>query len=100
MKAGRNAPKRESKTQKRVGKWEELSIRNYFVRLFGKYDFRNEQHFLYFGKWMVLLLLLFVELWMILQHFDGFFHAGERVKTISLSAGVLVLTVSEIFQLF
>lgn len=100
MKAGRNAPKRENKNQKRAGKWEELSIRNYFVRLFGKYDFRNEQHFLYFGKWMVLLLLLSVELWMMLHHFDGFFKVGQRLETISLSVGVLVLTVSEICQLF
>ncbi len=57
----------KSKKEKNVRGERGETIRAYFVRLFGKYDFRNEEHFLYFGKWLIFILLLLVESLAILQ---------------------------------
>ena len=70
----KRARKKERKERKITTQMEKIAeelkpIRNYFVRLFGKIQFKNEGQFLFFGKWMVLLLLLIVEVLMILQNF-------------------------------
>ena len=57
---------------KRTEKWEENPIKNYFVRLFGKVNFKNEAQFLYFGKWLVFLVLLTVEVLMLLEILEVF----------------------------
>ncbi len=84
----------------RVEKGEENKIRAYFVRLFGKYDFRNEEQFLYFGKWLIFILLLLIEVLVVLQSFDGFAAKGGWGNFIHLCSTVCILTLSMAVQLF
>ncbi len=41
---------------------DESRIRNYFVRLFGKYDFKNERQFNIFAKVLLYVLLASAQL--------------------------------------
>lgn len=50
---------------------EKEGFRAGFVRLFGRYDFRNEEHFLHFGKWLIFVILVLVESLLLLQCLDG-----------------------------
>ncbi len=75
-------------------------IRAYFVRLFGRYDFHNEAHFRYFGKWLIFILLLLVESLVVLQGLATFeLRGGWRTFTWVL-ASVGVLTACVALQLF
>ena len=101
----KRAKKKERKERKITTQMEKIAeelkpIRNYFVRLFGKIQFKNEGQFLFFGKWMVLLLLLIVEILMILQNFYLFNNAETRYRFILLLIFVGGLTASEILHFF
>lgn len=48
-------------------KGEDKRIRNYFVRLFGNYDFRDEKQFILFSKVLLYVLLVLVEVLMLWQ---------------------------------
>ncbi len=76
------------------------SIRAYFVRLFGKYDFRNEEQFLYFGKWLIFILLLLVEGLALLDGLDGFREKGGFPTFLGLLAVVVIQTIFTALQLF
>ena len=93
-----NSEKKKSK--KRIEKGEKNRIRAYFVRLFGKYDFRNEQQFLFFGKWLLFIVLIVVELFLIWQHIVDFQRNGGWKWLIALLALEGVLTTSEALNLF
>ena len=92
--------KMDNDISKRVERREEKPIRNYFVRLFGKINFKNEEQFLYFGKWVVFIALLIVEILMILQHIEDFKAEKGWINAIVLISLVVILTVSEAFQIF
>ncbi len=94
------AKKKRAPNAKHNERGEENKIRAYFVRLFGKYDFRNEQQFLYFGKWLIFTLLLLVELLAVLQRLDGFYEKGGWGSFLMLLAVVFVLSVSVALQFF
>ncbi len=79
---------------------EENRIRAYFVRLFGKYDFRNEEQFLYFGKWLIFVLLLLVEGLALLQWIDGFASRGGVGMFLLFFAVAAVLAISTALQFF
>ncbi len=79
---------------------DENPIRSYFVRLFGKINFRNEAQFLYFGKWLVFLVLITVEVLMILQQTDEFKAEKGWIKLVVLLSLATILTASEGVQLF
>ena len=82
----------------RVG--EENKIRAYFVRLFGRYDFRNEEQFRYFGKWLFFILLLLVETLVLLQQLGDFLERRNWVNFIASGIVVLTLTLSMALQFF
>ncbi|MBQ7913345.1 MAG: sensor histidine kinase [Clostridia bacterium] len=92
--------KTDDATSKRVERREENPIRNYFVRLFGKINFKNEAQFLYFGKWLVFLALLAVEILMILQHVGDFKGEKGWINAVVLISLVVILAASEAIQLF
>ena len=77
----------EKRTNKRE-RSEERGLRAYFLRLFGKYDIRDEKQFVLFGKWLILIVLVFLELLMLVQNLN-------RVRFIGWSVffGLLSLTV-------
>ncbi len=76
------------------------AIRAYFVRLFGKYDFRNEAHFLYFGKWLVFILVCLVECLLLLQQLNECIAFGKWWRFIVVASVVLALSVSIGLQFF
>lgn len=82
----------------RVG--EENKIRAYFVRLFGRYDFRNEEQFRYFGKWLFFILLLLVETLVLLQQLGDFLERRNWVNFIASCIVVFTLTLSMALQFF
>lgn len=81
-------------------KREENPIKNYFVRLFGKINFKNEEQFLYFGKWLIFLVLIAVEVLMMFQSLDEFKAEKGWIKLVVLLSLVIILTASAAVQLF
>ena len=79
---------------------EEHRFRAYFVRLFEKYNIRNEEQFTTLGKWLIFSILVIVEILILLQHFDHFSERGGWVTLISILAVEFVLTLSETLKLF
>lgn len=79
---------------------EGKSVRAYFLRLFGKYDLRNERQFVFLGKWLIFIVLLVVELSAILRHFDGFAQNGGWGTFFMLVIVAGVLTISQGLKLF
>lgn len=81
-------------------KKDENPIRNYFVHLFGKINFRNEAQFLNFGRWLVFLGLIAVEIGMLLQHIGNYKNQDGWVGLVIHCSLIFLLTVSEAVQLF
>lgn len=89
--------KREQKTAK-DGK--ETKRRYHFLRIFEKYDIRNEQQFIILGKWAIFIVLLMVELLALGAHIYSFALHGGLPVFIVLIATEVVLTLSETLKLF
>ena len=82
-------------------KWEENRFRAYFVRLFEKYDIRNEARFINFGKWLIFIILIWLEILIFLQYFSNIVQQNDRWPIFGLLLGVeAVLTVAEALTLF
>ncbi len=75
-------------------------IRAYFVRLFGKYDFRNEEQFLRFGKWFVFILVCLVECLLLLQQLRQCILFGKWWQLIVVSSVMATLSGSIGLQFF
>ena len=88
--------KREKKN--RIG--EENKLRAYFVRLFGRYDFRNADDFRRFGRWFFFILLVLVEILVSLQQLDRFLDGGKFAYLLGSVIVIGVLTLSMAIQLF
>ncbi len=91
------------KTQQRSehgqkGKTEEKTLRAYFLRLFGKFDFRDEKQFVYFAKWLVFIILLVVELMLAVPRFRNFSNNWKDVLLLLTVEGAL--TIVEAVKLF
>lgn len=81
-------------------KGEENRIKNYFVRLFGKYDFRNETQFILFAKILLYVLLVLVEVLMIWQQTAIWNEKNGKIVLLALLGCTGALTVSESLRLF
>ena len=96
--------KKETKTPKTklrlFEKGEENRIKNYFVRLFGKYDFRNETQFTVFAKILLYVLLVLVEVLMLWQQAAIWNEKYGKIILIALLGCTGALTVSESLRLF
>lgn len=79
---------------------EENRLRAYFVRLFGRHDFRNEEQFNRFGKRLFFILLVLVELLVVLQRVDKFLKGGSIGNLLASSIVTCTLTLSMALQLF
>ncbi len=88
------------KKDKKTEKVEESKIRAYFVSLFGKYDLRNEKQFLFFGKWLIFIFLMLIELLVVLQGIERLIDGGRWGNMILRLSLVGVLTASMAVQLF
>ncbi len=77
----------------------EKSGRFHFFRLFGKYDFRDKEQFIAFGKWLLFVLLIAMEGLILLNHFATF--GVERWQVIiAIVALEGLLTLSQALKLF
>ena len=81
-------------------KQEKRDLRSSFLRLFGKYDVRNEQQFIYFGKWLIFLVLVFVEALILLQNLYSAIKGGAWAMLVIVLALETVLTLSQALKLF
>ena len=63
----------------------EKGFRNYFVKLFEKYDVRNERQFITFGKWLLFIILVLVELLALVGHILAFETLGGGKRSVRLS---------------
>ena len=90
----------ELENPRAMEKPEEGRFKQYFVRLFGKYDFRNEKDFLRFARWLILILLLLMEVLILWGNGIDLLEAKDVWGMVGLSTCVAVLTVSFSLQLF
>lgn len=97
-----NKPQKERKDrrEKFTEKWEETRLYAYFSRLFEKYDIRNEAKFIQFGKWLIFIVLVFVELFILLQHFSRLHENGGWGVAMLLVGAEIILTLAEALTLF
>ena len=79
---------------------EKKGLRSYFFKLFDKYGFRNEQQFAFWGKWLIFIVLILLEVFMVLEHVAEFEREGGWGVLISLLALETVLTLSQALKLF
>ncbi len=94
----RNKQFKQERTEKRGERSE--GIKAYFVRVLGKYDFRNEAHFLHVGKWLIFILVLLMECLLLLQQVGAFIMQGGGVKLVWVLVVVGVLSISVALQFF
>ncbi len=97
MNKKKNAPETPSKA-KRL--WDKGEIRNYFVRLFGKYDFRNEKQFLFFAKWLMYIALVLIEIMLLWQQADQWGSREGKIANVILISFCATLLLSEGLRLF
>lgn len=91
---------REAASKNKLRFWDKGEFRNYFVRLFGKYDFRNEKQFLVFAKWLLYVLLILIEVLLFWQQWDNW-KTNEGAITNSILLGFeLLLLLSEGLKFF
>ena len=74
---------------------EEHRFRAYFVRLFEKYNIRNEEQFLRIGKRLIFIILVLVESFIVLQQFDHFADRGGWKNFTMILVVESALTLSE-----
>ena len=71
-----------------------------FIRILEKYNIRNEGQFLHFGKWVLFVLIVFMELLIVLQHLELTIDNQNWDTFVALMGLVLTLTVVEIAKNF
>ncbi len=81
-------------------KKEERGFRTYFARLFEKYDIRNARRFVTFGKWLLFIILVFVELLALAEHILSFEERGGWKTLGALIALSSALALSQALKLF
>ena len=89
--------KRQDKTE---NKNKEKGLRSYFFRLFGRYDFRNEKSFVSFGKWLIFIILVIVEAFILLQHIAYFTEYGGWIGLMKVIGAEALLTAVSATQFF
>ncbi len=96
----REANALDKKQNKTDNKNKEKGFRSYFFRLFGKYNFRNEKSFVSFGKWLIFIILLLVEAFILLQHIAYFTTSGGWTGLMILIVLETLLTAVSATQFF
>ncbi len=85
--------------QEPIEKKESKGGRPNFLRLFGKYDFRDKEKFVEFGKWLLFIMLIAVEVLILLYHFS--YYGVDRWEIlIAILALEGLLTLSQALKLF
>ena len=93
---GENKQKKANK----VRRSDERGLRAYFVRLFGKYDIRDEKQFISLGKWLIFVVLVIVEALILLQHLYEFSERGGWGMLLAVLIVESALTLSSVMKFF
>ncbi len=91
------------KTQKQTKdnkKREEKRFQAYFLRLFGKWDFRNEESFIRFAKWLIYACFIIVVGFLVLDYVRDFSFGGNQTVFFVLIGVAALLLLSEGLKLF
>lgn len=81
-------------------KREEKRFQAYFLRLFGKWDFRNEESFVRFAKWLIYACFIVVEGFLVLDYVRDYSFGGDETVFFILISVAALLLVSEGLKLF
>lgn len=92
--------KRPRAYDKNVENTEGNKFRGYFVRVFEKYDIRNQERFGAFCKWLIFLMLISMEILMLLQCLGEYVWHGEWKSAMLVVITESVLTLCEGLRLF
>ena len=76
------------------------AVRATFVKLLGKYNFRDEKQLIFFGKWLLFIVLIVMEVLFVLSQLDDFELRGGWPMLIRLLVLMGVLTISQALKLF
>ena len=71
-----------------------------FVKAIEKYDFQNEERLLYIAKWVLYVLLMFMELLVLLQHIEQFISDGDWLTFLAFLIVACTLTITETLKNF
>lgn len=93
---GENKQKKPNKARRS----DERGLRAYFVRLFGKYDIRDEKQFISLGKWLIFVVLVIVEALILLQHLYEFSERGGWGMLLAVVIVESALTLSSVMKFF
>lgn len=90
----------KQKKANKVRRSDERGLRAYFVRLFGKYDIRDEKQFISLGKWLIFVVLVIVEALILLQHLYEFSERGGWGMLLAVLIVESALTLSSVMKFF
>ena len=90
----------KQKKANKVRRNDERGLRAYFVRLFGKYDIRDEKQFISLGKWLIFVVLVIVEALILLQHLYEFSERGGWGMLLAVLIVESALTLSSVMKFF
>lgn len=90
----------KQKKANKVRRSDERGLRAYFVRLFGKYDIRDEKQFISLGKWLIFVVLVIVEVLILLQHLYEFSERGGWGMLLAVLIVESALTLSSVMKFF
>ena len=81
-------------------KRDENKLRAYFLKLFGKWNVRDEKQFEHFAKWLIYVCYIVMEAFIILEHIYYFDERGGWPTFIELIVVGGILLLSEALKLF
>ena len=81
-------------------KRDENKLRAYFLKLFGKWNVRDEKQFEHFAKWLIYVCYIVMEAFIVLEHIYYFDERGRWPTFIVLIVVGGVLLLSEALKLF
>lgn len=90
----------KQKKSSKFRRGDERGLRAYFVRLFGKYDIRDEKQFTTLGKWLIFVVLVIVEVLILLQHLYEFSKRGGWGMLLAILIVESALTLSSVMKFF
>ncbi len=79
---------------------EEGSRSPKFVKAIEKYDFQNEERILYVLRWILYVILMFMELLVLLQHIEQFLSDGDWLTFLAFLIVACTLTITEALKNF
>ncbi len=92
--------KRKSTQGNKSRKENENRLRSYFVKLFEKYDIRNQNQFINFGRWLIFIVLLLVELLILTHSVERYLVEKDLGVFLSVVGLEVFFAISEWLKLF